>query len=508
MTLASSSVTASAADRGGHGDDGIPRRLLLGLLVTGFVCVQLAWLLTIPPFRGVDEFDHAYRAAAVAHGEWVPPVTAATRGTGAFVSVPADIVEAAAPQCKELVYTTDTDCEPSRDLGNGMVSVASGAGRYNPAYYAVVGAAALPFDGYTALYVMRLATIVMSAGLFAAAAWSLLRWSRGRLPVLGLLVATTPVLIYSTAIVAGNGVEMMAALALWTGGWGLLRDNPHRRGHLAVATVGACVLLTVRSLGPLWVLLIVLALLVAAGPRRQVAARLRDLARWRPALIATGVTAAAGIASCAWILAMRSLTVGEVTPSDTDLGARINAATHALHLWALQSVAAFPTRSEPAPSLVYATVLVAFLALVVGAALRARGRLVAVAAVVALATLLIPFVISVATYATFGIAWQGRYTLPLSVGIPLLLALALERRLTARVGGLAVVAALLLLGVAHTVSVAHVTAGERAVSPLAGTGHWLMPPVWAVSVLAATGVVLMCWAAWKARVPLLTPTER
>ncbi len=499
MSLASTVDTRPTP--GGDADTGTsgPRRLALALLVTGFVVVQLAWLLTIPPFRGVDEFDHAYRAASVARGEYVPPVTAATRGTGAFVSVPDDIVWAAGPQCRALPYTVDTDCEASADLGNGMVSVASGAGRYNPAYYAVVGTAALPFDGFTALYVMRLATIAICAALFAAAAWSLLRWARGPLPVLGLVVATSPVLLYSTSIVAGNGVEMTAALAVWTAGWGLLRGSSPRAGHLAVATAGACVLATVRSLGPLWLALIVLALLVAAGPRRQVMDRLRELARWRPAVAALAVVTVVGLASCAWILAMRSLTLGHETVPDTGLGARTQEAGRSVRLWVLQSIAAFPTRTEPAPVLVYGGCLVAFLLLVVVAVVWARGRLLAVAGVVAVLALAIPFVITLFTFDSFGVAWQGRYTLPLSVGLPLLLALALDRRLTSRAVLLTTLATALLLGVAHTVSVADVTAGERVKSPLAGTGHWLMPPVWLVSVLAATGVLLMCWAAWQAR---------
>ena len=489
-----------AASTAGTGASAPGFRLLLGLLVTGFCLIQLAWLLTIPPYRGVDEFDHAYRAASVARGEYVAPVTAATRGTGAFVSVPADIVAAAGPQCSDLSYTSAVDCEPSADLGDGMVSVASGAGRYNPVYYAVVGTAALPFDGYNALYAMRLATIAICAALFGAAAWSLLRWAQGPLAILGLVVATSPVLIYSTAVVAGNGVEMTAALAVWTGLWGLLRDKSHVRGHLVVATIGACTLVTVRSLGPLWLLLVVLALLVAAGPRRQVLARLGELARWRPAVVATIATASVAVAGFGWTLAMRSLVVSHETVADTGLGYRLSRATAHLILWVFQSVAAFPTRSEPAPTVVYATGLVAFLALGIAALLWARGRLVAVAAVVAALSLIIPFAVTVATYASFGAAWQGRYTLPLSVGIPLLLVLALDRRLQARAAALTVVAAVLLLGIAHTVSVAEVTAAQRVASPLVGTGHWLMPPVWLVSVLAATGVLLMCWAAWRRRV--------
>ena len=69
------------------------------LLAAGVLLVQLAWILTVPPFRGIDEFDHAYRAAAVAHGQWLPRASASVRGHGEYVEV------------------------------------ASGAARYNPVFY-------------------------------------------------------------------------------------------------------------------------------------------------------------------------------------------------------------------------------------------------------------------------------------------------------------------------------------------------------------------------------------
>jgi hypothetical protein len=35
---------------------------LPALLVLGALVMQAAWILALPPFRGADEFDHAYRA--------------------------------------------------------------------------------------------------------------------------------------------------------------------------------------------------------------------------------------------------------------------------------------------------------------------------------------------------------------------------------------------------------------------------------------------------------------
>ena len=79
------------------------------------MCVGLCglfavWVLVMPPFAGSDEFDHAYRAAAAARGEWAIDPVNATRGTGAFLKVPTDIVEAAQPECQYLRYTRDHDC--------------------------------------------------------------------------------------------------------------------------------------------------------------------------------------------------------------------------------------------------------------------------------------------------------------------------------------------------------------------------------------------------------------
>jgi hypothetical protein len=345
---------------------------------------------------------------------------------------------------------------------------------------------------------MRLASIVLCAAVLSAAVWSLLRWSSGPMPILSLIVATTPVLIYSTAIVAPNGIEMVAALAVWTGGWGLLKDRPNRTGHLAVFALGACLLVTVRSMGPFWLLLIVVCLLCAAGARQDAVAKVRSLTSWRPARAVAAAVVVAGVTSCAWILSMRSLTVGsEETGGGVGIYSRLEPSLLSIPLWLLQAVAAFPTRAEPAPGVVYVNGLLVFLVLFVAVWVRARGRVLAVAAGIALASVLVPFAITMATFADYSTAWQGRYTLPLTVGMPLLLASALDGRVTARASALAVVGAGLLLGLAHAVSVANVTASERVDSPLAGTGNWLMPPVWLVSVLAAVGVLLMCAAAWR-----------
>lgn len=472
------------------------RRPLL-LMMAGFVLIQVAWVFAVPPYGGTDEFDHAYRAAAVARGEWVAPAVDATRGTGAFLKVPDDIVAAAGPQCRALEYTTAADCESSGDRGDGLVAVASGAGRYHPAFYAAVGSVALPFEGHAALYAMRAATAALSALLLAAGVWSLLRWSSGPWPLLGLVVGLTPVLLFSTSVVAPNGVEMTAAVAAWTGTWGLVNDDFAHRGHLLSAVLGACVLVTTRSLGPLWLGLLLLAVLAASGGAVFVRGRIAQLARDSWVMVAGLVVVGVTLASCAWILSMRSLAVGGGgVAADTGWGDGLYHAGVSLPLWVLQSVAAFPHRDQPAPVVVYVAALTLLVGLAAMAARRGRRRVLVIAATVAVVGLVIPFAITLATYADFGLAYQGRYTLPLTIGLPLLLGVAIDGRVRLSQPLRLLVPVAALLAIAHAVSVGGVLSKQRVVSPLTGSPHWPLPPTWSVSVLAALGTVLLCWAVW------------
>jgi hypothetical protein len=112
------------------------------LLVLGALLTQAAWLLSVPAFRGVDEFDHVYRAAAVARGEWVATGAVPRDGRGGLVTVPRDIVAAAGPECSARPYTRPDNCRPAdRPAGGTLglptgdtVLVASAASRYHPAY--------------------------------------------------------------------------------------------------------------------------------------------------------------------------------------------------------------------------------------------------------------------------------------------------------------------------------------------------------------------------------------
>ena len=463
-----------------------PRAAGLRWVVLGYLLLQLAWIAALPPFSGVDEFDHVYRADAVAHGEWVSEPEAATRGTGATVSVSREIVEAARPECQSLPYTGPEDCvgEPSGD----RVEIASGAGRYNPLFYVAVGYPTVFLDGVAALYGMRAVTAVLCLGLLSAVLASLRRWAHPRV-VAAVGAGLTPMVVYSTSVVAPNGLEMMAGLGLWAALAGLAHDQERfERRHLILATGCGALLLSLRSLGPLWALLILLTSLVAWP---ALAGRLRVLLGRRRGRVVAGVTVVTGLASVAWTLTQRSLVIGlEKDPEPVSVGFRLARSAQEVPLWLLQAIAAFPKREEPAPLFVYPCYLIVLGFLLVVGWRYAQTRLRRAILVTVVLSFAVPFAITVATLVTFGTSWQGRYTLPYLLGAALLTGVGWAAR-QRQPGPAFIVPALALIAVPHAAGVIAVAARERRESPLGGSALWAFQlPLGLLAAVALVGVGL------------------
>lgn len=454
-------------------------RLVLPV-VLGLAVLQALWILTVPPFRASDEFDHVYRAAAVARGEWLV-TDAAPEGRGLLVSVPPDIVAAAHDQCTEVAYTGPDNCRAADTGEGGLVRVASGAGTYHPAFYWVVGTAARPFSGTAALYAMRIAAALLCLGFLALAACAVATWRRPRWGLTGLVVAATPVLLFSTAVPAPNGLEMSAAMAFWAS---LLALGDRAPGHgsstrwlLVVAGLSGAVLGTLRQLGPLFVVLIVVVCLLVA--RRGAVGELWR--RHRARLVAAGtLVGAAVVGSLAWVAASGSgAPAGGDHKSDWGIGTVV--------VWALQTIAAFPYRNVPAPAFVYPAVIVVFV-LLVAAALRlgARRERVGVSLAV-LGALLLPVALTLATQQSQGVIWQGRYGLPFDVGAVLVAAHVISRRARRPGPSLQLLPIAAVLAAAYAACFVKVVHDELDVAVSAQDPAWLHPSAWllvAGSVLA------------------------
>jgi Predicted membrane protein (DUF2142) len=464
--------------------------LVAALLFLGSLLLQFAWIAVLPPFAGIDEFDHAYRAAEVAHGEWKPVPVAAAHGRGDLVAVPRSFLEAATPLCvaqHELPYD---NCHPVQQLGHGMVRVASAAATYNPGFYWLIGTPARAFHGTASLYAMRVMASLICSLLLALAGWIVTLWSTSRWPLVALIAAVTPVAVYSTVLGAPNGVEMVAGLGLWASAVGLYRTSDARvEGRLIHAAVpNAVVLVSVRSLGPLWLALIAIAAVGLMG-----SSRIRSLfRRHRSALIVATLAVLLATGAALWWTESAGTNSPLIAPSEHNSNPLGHTLTQ-LPLWIRQGVAAFPGRFEPAPAIVYACAFLTLAPLLVMGFLKGTPRLRVVLSAGVVVSLLIPIVLTLLTYSRVGPIWQGRYALPLVFGVPLLAGAALDAaQVRHRLLGPILVSGWGALLIGHLISVMFVLSFEQTWSPLAGTKAWLMPPLWVVAVLVISGLVL--WA--------------
>lgn len=393
----------------------------------GFLLLQLGWVAVMPPATGIDEFDHLYRASAIAQGHWRPaehsmPITL---GRGGLLPVRADLAEASGPACAVLAYTGPFNCRPYRQISSDVVEMASAAYDYNPTYYAVVGTLGLPFRGNAAIYAMRTVTLVACVAGFALAVYVTDLWARTSWPVVALLLSALPTTVYSTSIVSPNGVHMTSGLVAWAGLVALLVGKPAARGPAYLClTLGLALMVNTHTLGVLWLGLFALTVLIGIGPRRAITLL---APRGRIQVTAAVVLLAAVVLELWWLAFAHPNDPGQ--PEGAIKGSPWSGILSSLVLWPLQAIGAFPRRNDAAPVALYAcaVVVLGWFAWVTVRALRGQSDLVRMVVTLLVGSVVVPIALTYLTYSTLGFSWQGRYGMPYSVGLFVLAGAALDR---------------------------------------------------------------------------------
>lgn len=462
------------------------------LVIAGLLLLQVAWIATIPPFRGSDEIDHAYRAAAVARGDWRVGETA-ENGRGQLVDVPESLVRAANAQCESLEYMGPDNCSPVEATSDGGVLVATAAGPYHPAFYWAVGAVALPFEGAAALYAMRIVAALLCLLFLGLGAWAINQLP-GRWPMAAYVLAATPVLVYSTTVVAPNGLEMGAALSLWAALLALVGGVPERteKRLLWVAIASAVALGTLRALGPIFILLILATMVIFDGRGLWSVIR-RQLSRFTVGIVLVGASVAG---QAAWLLSATGGDGGSAAPEGPTEFKPSN-----LIVWPLQTVAAFPLRNEPGAIVVYPVVIAMVAILIIAGVHFSRGwqrcgLLLAVGVALGL-----PVVLTLATLSTIGDVWQGRYGLPYAVGFVLIAGCVVGRCFGARpLPILLTLPAGLGYGVAIAACLVKIRNEELSTSQASsGDPAWLAPVPPILVVIVALAMILFALALMDSR---------
>lgn len=460
------------------------RRVFGGFLI-GILLIQAAWIAAVPAFRGPDEFDHVFHAEGVVHGAYRSGHTISPRlARGTLIPVRRSVIEAASKVCASYPYTRLYDCYSYGDYDGDLGRVGSGAAGYNPAYYVVVGNAARPFHGVAVDYAIRALTAGICALMLAWAAALWTRLGRSRWRTLAFMTALTPVLLFSTTIAAPNGVSYAAAVLLWVAGLVIL-DGPERgpRSAGVAAAVGAVVMCNTHTTGPLWLLLIAVAWLLLRP--KALLRTLADRRYW----VMVAVIALGTAASVLWTLTSRANLPSGSGSGAFSGGPQIGPLAGNEVAWLLQTIAVFPLRNQMAPPAVYVLWLIAFVFLLVHAAKRGGNGLVAVLGIIG-GLLAVQTALTYLAFQTDGYAWQGRYGLPLAVGLALIPGF-IDTGRRAPYGPL-YHCALLGIFIANALSVWHVGDHDRLFVQRPWTDHVAAGPILA-GLLAGLGTALITW---------------
>jgi hypothetical protein len=398
---------------------------------TSFVLVMILsglWAVANPPFAAPDEPEHVIRADALDHGQLTgshPSRQQAEqfrdRSDYLIVRAPAIYgVAANATRCFAHRPFQSAACfrfdGPTEDGDVGTY-----VARHPPAYYAVVGTVSLVGrPGSGTVYAMRFLGSLMTAAFVATAITALRRSAASRLLAVGVAIAITPMVLFVSSTVNPSAPEIAASLAFWVCGLVLLgqaRDRVDTRLVTAMGVAGIVLALS-RQLGPLWLGLIILTML-AIGNR----AALRTLARSNWARGWGALVVASCVVQMGWDVIVKPLDVTRSGHAPSDIGTseivRLTLGQTAIRYH--EMIGWFGWLDTPSPSLTWIPWTIVLGVLLLAAVLWATRRQIPVLCGLVAAAIVVPVVIESATYSDAGtFTWQGRYTLPLAVGVPIL----------------------------------------------------------------------------------------
>lgn len=416
----------SAPEPAGTGCGGVKSGAFRALCLGTFASFALmaVWAVSVPLYTGPDEPSQAVHAAALVRGQLIGTPAPGYENPFTSVKVPAtfgngtDLVK-----CYQFNPRIPAACADGVRLSSRNVAAVTYSGRYPPLYFALIGLPTLVVHSTSVVFLMRLMGALLCAVLLGLAYMVLATWSRNRILAAGFLCALTPAAVYLGSVVNPNGLEIAAAICLWCSGLVLAlehRDDPPR-ALVVVLAVSACVLICARGLSPLFALLTLSALVVLAGPGATVRLlRTRRDVRW--ATVAIGIVG--GVATV-WILVVHSLWLvpaGPTVPPHATVVQIVSQAFGQTQTMLQQMVGVLGWNDTFMPTATYRIWTVAVLLLIVLAASSGRALgLIVLGALVALSFVL-PVALELDNARRVGLAWEGRYTLALAVGVPLLAA--------------------------------------------------------------------------------------
>ncbi len=381
----------------------------------------IAWALSTPMVASPDEPAHIFKAAAVALGEWIGEPTEQPGFTE--VRVPSGVAAAWSLTCTAYDDSVPASCQGPFPSGSELLAVQTSAGLYNPTYYALVGwPTLLTDDPRVAIYAMRALTAVLCGFFFAIAGTTLLSLAGPLTGLIAYLAILTPTTVFLAGSVNPNAFEVSAAAALLAVLLALVRrtEGEIPGWQLILVAISGVALANARGLSLVWMAVIAVVAIIAAR-----SGRMGELLRsWRVWITLAVLAAGVGLAVL-WLLASNSLGnmgtfagAGSVSPAQAFVVMLLEQSTDE------GLVALFGWLETTGPPIAYALWGFLALAIVFGAFVVARGRLVWATLAAVAAFFLVPAGVQAASVEASGYIWQGRYSLAIYAVVIVVAAIA------------------------------------------------------------------------------------
>ncbi|TQK72243.1 MULTISPECIES: DUF2142 domain-containing protein [unclassified Nocardioides] len=384
-------------------------------------CLLGIWSLATPLWSTPDAPSHEMAAYAIGHGDLTPEFSSDEAfgvNTNAVVHVPKGIVRSAqSAVCYFFHPETPASCIRAVGDSEKQVRYLTSAGRSFPVYYGLTGIASNFGDNLQSLYLQRAAAIGLCAWMLAWAVAGCLSLRRPAVAVTGVAVSFTPMLAYLGGAVNPNTFEIAAAYALVACSIAFYSHAADGSGEkwLRRAMVAAMILGSTRILGPAWLAVWAVALLIIYG-RRAVTDVWKARSRLWLALPVLGV-----LANMAWLSRSGANNIREQPLFDLSFAERLDLSATQINQSLTQMIGAFGWLDTALPAnllISYMALLVVILAL--GWA-GLRPRQIAAGGAVLLLSWLLPVLLQAWKWNLQGPVWQGRYMLPTIGMAPILL---------------------------------------------------------------------------------------
>lgn len=470
-----------------------------------FTLLATVWAVANPLMAAPDEPAHVVQAAAVVRGQLLGPAGPG----GTVVDLPYFYERVGAyPTCYMFHDDVTGNCDPPATKPLDAPSQTSTpAGRYNPLYYAIVGLPTLAPPGDGVLYAMRILSGALTGFFLALGMRAIAELRAPSMLVPAVAAAITPMVVFLDSSVNPAALEIAAAFALWAQLLTLLRHPDPARDvrRMWWIALSAVFFANARGLSLLWAAVVVVVCVVASSW-----ARVRDLLVSRRAWPAWAVVAAGVLAAAAWLVGANSLSAGGASSGVTVAQALVNSVL-STNAYLLNMVGEFGWLDTFLEHWVYMTWALLLGVVLLPALAAARRRELWAQLLLGASVLALPVLVHSWQAPTFGIIWQGRYVLPVAVGLPLLAgyvlhdrAAGLPHRVVARLGVVVAVVACLVQGAAFVENLHRYVNGEKGAWAQLEPDAWL-PPLPLPLVLALAAVAVAAYGALLVGVARIDP---